>query len=308
MDIDSNTLNQIAYSLAEHYLCIYYVNINSGRYIVFNDKIPRIEKKTEFPEEGDNFFTDAVKNAAVFIHPDDLDLMINAYKKETMLAKLSKYNHFTVSFRARTGDIIKHMRHVVIMCRDKKHAICCLEDIEAEFLEKEEQMRKLQSAKLLARTDELTGVKNSTAFKEYVDKLDEKIAAGKEKTEFAIVMCDINDLKQTNDTRGHNSGDEEIQATSQLICDTFQHSPVFRIGGDEFVVILTDKDYEQREFLITVFRDVAETNRRNHKGPDVASGIAIFRPESGDTKFSDVFKRADRRMYENKNATKVKGS
>ena len=309
MELDNNALEQIAYSLAEHYLCVYYVNINSGRYIVFTDGAKDGKKDQDLPAGGENFFADTLKNAPLFTHPDDLDLMIKAYDKEQLLAKLAKQDHYSISFRIRVNGEVRHMRHVVILCKDRRHAVCCLEDVEAEYQEKQEQLKKLQNEKMLARTDELTGVKNSTAFKEYVDKIDAKIAVeaaeGEYKTAFAIVMCDINDLKQTNDTKGHNSGDEEIRATSRLICDTFQHSPVFRIGGDEFVVILTGKDYDQRDFLMNIFKDVLEANRRAHKEPDVASGIAVFEPGNGDRKVLDVFQRADRLMYDNKKAVKA---
>ena len=312
MELDSNALNQIAYSLAEHYLCVYYVNINSGRYIVFTGEARDESKHSELPTEGENFFIDTLKNAPLFAHPDDLETMMDAFNKETLLAKLAKHDHYMISFRSKFNGEVRHMRHVVILCKDKRHVICCLEDVEAEYQEKQKQIENLRTEKILARTDELTGVKNSTAFKEYVDKLDDAISAeaakGTHDTAFAIVMCDINDLKQTNDTKGHNSGDEEIQATSKLICETFQHSPVFRIGGDEFLVILTGKDYDQRDFLMSVFKDVLETNRKIQKGPDVACGLAFFEPEKGDKKFLDVFQRADRFMYEDKKAAKAVGN
>ena len=312
MDLDNNVLNQIAYSLAEHYLCVYYVNINSGRYIVFTGEARDENKEHDLPTEGENFFSDTLKNAPLFTHPDDLDIMLKAYDKDSLLGKLAKHDHYSISFRTRVNGEVRHMRHIVILCKDKRHVVCCLEDVEAEYQEKQEQLKNLQAEKMLARTDELTGVKNSTAFKEHVDKIDAKIAVetaeGECKTFFAIVMCDINDLKLTNDTKGHNSGDEEIQATSRLICDTFQHSPVFRIGGDEFVVILTGKDYDQRDFLMTVLKDVIETNRKNGSGPDAACGLAVFEPEKGDRKVIDVFQRADRLMYDDKKAAKATDS
>ncbi len=312
MELDINALKQIAYSLADHYLCVYYVNINSGRYIVFTGEARDESKDSDLPAEGEDFFADTLKNAPLFTHPDDMEIMNKAYDKKTLLARLNKDDHYSISFRTRINGEIRHMRHVVILCRDKRHAICCLEDVEAEYQEKQEQIKNLQSEKLLARTDELTGVKNGTAFKEYVDRLDQSLKDEEQKgaydTVFAIIMCDINDLKQTNDTKGHSSGDKEIQATSKLICDTFQHSPVFRIGGDEFVVILTGKDYEQRDLLMKAFKDVLSTNRKAQKGPNVACGLAFFEPEKGDRKFLDVFRRADSLMYEDKKATKAAGS
>ena len=302
MDMDANTLDQIAFSLAEHYECVYYADIETGHYVVFTDKIPQQDGNSEFPPEGEDFFADALKNSVLFIHPDDMELMTSAYQKDSMLEKLAKNHSYSISIRSLIAGEVIHMRHVVTMCRDKKHVVFCLENVEAEFREKEEQLKKLASAKLQARTDELTGVKNSTAFKEFVDQFDARIAAKERNLEFAVVMCDINNLKQTNDTRGHNSGDAEIREASRLICGTFQHSPVFRVGGDEFVVVVTGHDYAQRDILMSVFRDVANDNRRSGTGPVIAAGMAEF--GYGDAKFSDVYQRADRLMYENKKATK----
>ena len=137
MDIDSNVLNQIAYSLANHYVCVYYVNINSGRYIVFTGEAREEDKNSELPTEGENFFVDAVKNAPLFIHPDDLDLMIATYDKNTLLDKLSKHESYSVSFKTNANGEIRHMRHIVILCNDRRHIVCCLEDVEDEYREKQ---------------------------------------------------------------------------------------------------------------------------------------------------------------------------
>ena len=297
---DPEIFNQIAFSLAEHFESVYYINLETGRYIVLGDD--EFLKKTRFPVEGEDIYADAAKNADTFIHPDDLELMTCIYKKETVLSNLSKDGLFTVNFRAVSGGMIIHMRHIEILCKDGIHALFCLENIEREYREKEEQKRNLQSAELMARRDELTGVKNSNAFKEYVDSIDEKIASGTEDIAFGVVMCDINNLKSINDTRGHNSGDEAIQATSRLICKVFQHSPVFRIGGDEFVIVLSGHDYEQRMQLLNVFKENSDANRRMLSGPVIASGMSVF--GDGDKCFSDVLKRADHLMYENKTELK----
>ena len=59
---------------------------------------------------------------------------------------------------------------------------------------------------------------------------------------FAVAVCDVNGLKAINDTLGHQAGDKLIREASMLICNTFKHSPVYRVGGDEFVVILIGQD------------------------------------------------------------------
>ena len=292
--------NQVAVSLAKHYVCVYYVNLDTNHYIVFSDSIQA--GSAGFPSEGADFFGDCLKNANRFVHPDDIQMMAERCSKEKIIEGLSTKETFSVSFRSIAEGSVKHMRHIFVLCEDKKHIVCCLDDIEKEFKEKEKQKKNLKSAEIMARRDELTGVKNNHAFKEYVDSLDDMISSDSGDTEFSVVMCDVNDLKTINDTRGHSYGDEAIQAASRLICETFQHSPVFRIGGDEFVSVLTKQDYENRDYLVKKLREESEDNRKSRSGPVIAVGMASYGAE--DKAFSSVLERADQLMYIDKNTIK----
>lgn len=72
----------------------------------------------------------------------------------------------------------------------------------------------------------------------------------------------MNDLKKVNDFYGHDAGDRHILSAKKLICDVFKHSPVYRIGGDEFTVILTGTDYENGIELLQAFdRQVKRSNQ-----------------------------------------------
>ena len=102
---------------------------------------------------------------------------------------------------------------------------------------------------------------------------------------------------------GHEAGDEYIKSACALICTQFYHSPVFRVGGDEFVVILKGCDYEKREELEGSFRKTIDENQRNGLVV-VSSGMAVYQPENEET-YNDVFKRADQLMYERKQALKT---
>ncbi len=158
----------------------------------------------------------------------------------------------------------------------------------------------------LMQTDPLTQVKNRTAYENLKDELDEKLQNG-EQLKFAIVECDINNLKVINDSQGHEAGDLYIKNSCRFICNHFKHSPVFRVGGDEFVVILTDEDYEQKEKLMSEFGNdmiqIAGQDVPLYENISVASGMAVFE-EGKDTLVKDVLKRADDNMYENKKAMK----
>ena len=108
----------------------------------------------------------------------------------------------------------------------------------------------------------------------------------------------MNGLKTINDLKGHDAGDEYIRQGSKIICDVFQHSPVYRIGGDEFAAFLRANDYENRNKLMSEFEHIMEDNLVTDKVV-ISNGLAVFDSYNQDT-FSTVFERADKNMYERK--------
>ena len=158
----------------------------------------------------------------------------------------------------------------------------------------------------IANTDALTGVRNKTAYDSEAQELDKAIDKGDAR--FGIVMIDLNGLKKTNDTYGHEHGDELIKALGTIICETFDHSPVFRIGGDEFVVIVMKAQYDFADDLIKEFNakiDALSSDKslKPWQRVSAAIGFARFDPET-DKKTSAVFRRADEAMYERKREMK----
>ena len=161
----------------------------------------------------------------------------------------------------------------------------------------------------LANKDALTEVKNKTAYERYVHKLDEDIR-NNARPEFGIAMFDLDSLKRINDTQGHSCGDAAIVSLSKLICGTFVHSPVFRIGGDEFTAILQNEDYRHAKQLIRQFQRRMEENAADVSLPSEARMTASFGyaefDRATDKSYADVFNRADKFMYDNKTHQKEK--
>ena len=120
---------------------------------------------------------------------------------------------------------------------------------------------------------------------------------------FAVAVCDLNGLKEVNDTLGHKAGDEHIRNACAVICNIFKHSPVYRIGGDEFAVILKGADYDKRADLMRELSELSAENRRNG-GVVIAAGLSDFSRET-DTSIENVFERADQLMYDNKKMLKT---
>jgi len=154
----------------------------------------------------------------------------------------------------------------------------------------------------MTETDALTHVKNRTAFEGRQGDLQTKMQLTV-KPQFAMAVFDVNNLKKINDGLGHEAGDEYIINCCRLICRFFKKSAVYRIGGDEFVVVMENDDYENRDLLLQSMRDeMAELASKDipiYEKISIASGMAVYDIEN-DFIISDVFSRADAAMYENK--------
>ena len=154
--------------------------------------------------------------------------------------------------------------------------------------------------------DALTSVRNKGAYNEYLKKLQER-ANGGEKLDLAIGVFDCNNLKTINDQHGHDKGDIYLKNACQLVCKVFDHSPVFRTGGDEFAVFLLNDDYKNREELIQKFEsrksEINGVAANTWEEVHIAYGIAEYDPNR-DKSISDTARRADKIMYENKRREK----
>ena len=161
--------------------------------------------------------------------------------------------------------------------------------------------KKLSAANEKAYRDEMIGVKNKAAFTEYMENLQEQIRQESIR-EFSFVICDVNGLKQVNDRFGHIEGDAYIRSACTLICNTWKHSPVIRIGGGEFAVVLQDSDYQNRQALGQQIEEQVRVNLKAGKVV-VAIGMVDYVDGSG-CSVNDVFEHADNRMYADKAALK----
>ena len=189
-------------------------------------------------------------------------------------------------------------------------------DINSRFVQLSEMNKELLASKkhaeemsILANKDALTGVKNKIAYDSEVKAINKAIAAH-EKISFGIAMVDLNYLKNTNDEFGHDVGDKALIKLTNLICDTFKRSPVYRTGGDEFIIILRGNDLNNIDELLEQFNKGLDESIRKFNLPDderisAAIGFAKFNKKI-DRTVDDVFKRADTAMYERKREMKTK--
>ena len=165
--------------------------------------------------------------------------------------------------------------------------------------------KERDEAKTIALTDPLTGVKSRHAYLLKQKEINASIEDGSAGA-FAIAVCDVNGLKVINDTLGHKAGDEYILSASRMICDIFQHSPVYRTGGDEFAVVLSGRDYFSRKELIQELHS-RSVEHISTKEVVISGGLSDYQPGT-DTSFHAVYERADALMYEEKKLLKGMGA
>ena len=170
-----------------------------------------------------------------------------------------------------------------------------INDIDERVKRDQEQAMRLSAARNRVNLDELTGVKNKHAYIDIENEINTMIEQGTV-TPFALVVLDLVGVHGVNDSQGHRAGDEFIKQGCKIICDVFQHSPVYRVGGDEFVAITTGRDYDQIDVLMDSLMKRNKAGKARG-GVVVAGGMARYDDERS---METLYRRADRAMYKNK--------
>jgi diguanylate cyclase (GGDEF)-like protein len=252
-------------------------------------------------KEGTDFFEKVREAAHDFNHPEDLDRFLGVFTKENILTAVKNNGIFNFDYRllVEGESLYVQMKATMVEEKEGPRLIVGLNNIDQQVRQAEEYRKRLAQAQIQANIDALTGVKNKHAYLEMEVLMDQRIGEHTQ-VPFAIVIFDVNDLKKINDTAGHQAGDQYLRDACEIICDIFKHSPVFRVGGDEFAVVSQGKDYKNMEKLI------GEVNQHNEQasrtgGIVIACGMSRF---DNDVCVASVFGRADHNMYEDKNRLK----
>ena len=296
---------RIAYArlnaLTGDFLGVYVVVPKSGRYREFSAGTR--SESYALPRDGMDFFIDIRSWADKALYTGDLSRFQSTFTKDNVMSEIARRGIFTLSFRVKAEGRPRYvqMKAAPVEETEGQRLVVGVNDIDAQVQQEEEYLKHLAMAKKEANVDALTGVKNRHAYLVAEDRLNHQM--GEDPTlEFAIVLLDVNDLKKINDIEGHNAGDQYLRAACKTICTTFKHSPVFRIGGDEFAVIAQGSDYENIAELMERMRSHNESAVKNG-GIVIACGMA---KRKGDESVAQIFERADQRMYDNKNDLKAK--
>ena len=219
------------------------------------------------------------------------------------MSSIEQNGVFGIDYRLMLGGEPKYVALKAAMVKeaDGPRLIVGISDIDAQVKRDQEYEAQLSQAKTRADIDALTGLRNKHAYLDHEEKLNGMIEK-KAGVEFALAVFDVNDLKVVNDREGHQAGDKLLVSAVNMICNAFKHSPVFRVGGDEFVAILRGQDYQEMDESA---RNLDEKNRKHEKngGVVVAFGMAKY---SNEQSVSDVFGIADKAMYAYKQQSKLR--
>ena len=288
------------HALTGNFIVVYVVDPETNHYREFS-ATDDYEKGFAQAKEGENFFEKVREVALLYNYPEDLTRFLTSFTKENILAEIGRSGIFTLGYRFMMDGRPIHvqMKAAIVEEKEGKRLVVGLNNIDAQVRQEEELEKRLAQAQSQANIDALTGVKNRHAYLVTETQMDRQIAEHRQPP-FAIVIFDVNDLKKVNDTTGHQAGDQYLRDASNVICEVFKHSPVFRVGGDEFAVIAQGNDYARIEELLD------KMSKHNHQairsgGIVIACGMAKF---ENDLCVTQVFERADKNMYENKSSLK----
>jgi diguanylate cyclase (GGDEF)-like protein len=160
--------------------------------------------------------------------------------------------------------------------------------------------RRLALARAEARLDVLTGLPNRRAFEERLEDLSAELRAAH--GELTVVLLDLDDFKQVNDTRGHAAGDEVLRRIGVVLRRTVRaDEDVFRVGGEEFAVVL-EGGLHSGLIVAERARAALRADRRGQPLPTLSAGVAAL-PDGASTT-DDLLRRADAALYAAKHAGK----
>ena len=161
--------------------------------------------------------------------------------------------------------------------------------------------------KYLSITDELTGLSNRRCFDNALEK--EFLRALRYNNKLTLVMFDIDHFKTVNDTYGHPCGDYILKEVANAALQTFRKTDtVFRFGGEEFVVILTETDIKQSEIPLERFRKTIETLDLTYQNQQINITVSIGACQLDQSigNKEEFLQKADNALYDAKNSGRNK--
>ena len=238
------------------------------------------------------------KPAFFNIHSDDIEILEQRFNQSILDGK-----SYTVHVKAKheeQGWIWTEINGNPVFDeqRNFQHMLMIARDITLQK-EKEEQLQ------YFAYHDSLTGLPNRRYFKVRLSKVIER--QEEKGTSFAVILLDIDDFKNINDSYGHEIGDYVIQEFSDRLKSTFREEDVVaRLGGDEFIALLTQ--VEKEEDIVAAVNKIHQVMEApwsiQKTDVKITTSIGVAYSTTSGTIATSIIKSADEAMYEVKKAGK----
>ena len=242
-------------------------------------------------------FPDVLESWSDLLHPDDKERVLKEF--HDTISDYTGQKTYDVEYRLLTKSRgYRWYRAVGKLIRRPDGSPVTYVGIFIDIMERKETAQNLSAARRMADIDPLTGANNKNAYIQWEKKINAAIEKG-EQEPFAVAVFDINDLKKVNDLYGHKEGDACIRAACEKICAVFNRSPVFRVGGDEFIAILSGEDYRVRKELMNQINAIPSDRSKIRLGETVSAGMAEYDKDKHPS-LLQVAEEADKAMYARK--------
>ena len=303
--VEDLRMRELVQRLAESYVAVDYVDLEQDFYRRYQSRFDH--------EHSSGRYSDLLKEyIARNVHPEDREMLTAACSPDALRSRLLMNKRISMRYRFIGGSTPRYYEIQFVNTEGDDNArfvILTLSDIDDIVRKEIMSTRLMQDTRQipnesdpLSGYDTLSGARNLSAYTDAISRLTESVN-NTAHPRFGVVAVDINDLQQINSTFGHSIGDLCIRSCCNILTSVFAGSVVYRMGGDEFTVLLTGEDYERREALMEELfrRESAARMLPDYAGgkTSFSAGLGVYDAMSKDT-VADVIRKADIAMYTRK--------
>lgn len=288
----------IIHGLAGDFMSIYYVDMETGGYDIYKNDIDS-NSLVEEKHTGENFFDYMINVVTKNVVEEDKDKFIECLNKDAIRRELSDKNEFVFITRILWEGIPHYYEYKFVWSlesRDKSKLIIGVYNVDDEVRNKIIMKEITEKLTADAYIDALTGLYNRRAYEEnirdYIEKIDNK--------DFVYISMDVNGLKSANDNLGHEAGDELIVGAAQCMKQCFDnYGRIYRIGGDEFVVIMFADESHLKNILEEFDNSLMRWTGQKVSELSISYG-SVSISEFPNMGILEISKIADQKMYQSK--------
>ena len=275
-------------ALTQGFICIYTIDPVTNHYVEYRANSDYAGLSV--PAEGEDFWVQSRIESVKHVYSEDVEKFQTLLTRENIMRQVEKGGTYAFQYRLMMDGKPRYVSLKAALVEEKGKPVLIIgfNDIDAQVKHEQAYELQLSAARRKANLDILTGVKNRTAYESMSETLTEQIDSG-QTVQYAIAICRVYGVGWVNETQGREAGNGLIREACGVICETFKHSPVFRVAGDKFAVIALGHDYEHIDELVAELED---NNQKKGEagGPIVACGMAKY---EGAGSVASVFDRAE---------------